>query len=128
RADVFVHPSGVLDRQGALLLEDDVVVLPALDRLERNACVPVRAERRTTGADQAVLQPPAPRRRQLPHQAGQVVARGEAVADEQGLQRGALIPTGHANLPWARALPKRRAREPFGRRSLAPAPAALTAD
>src|SRR5262249_40065090 len=78
---------------------------------------PVRAERRTTGADEAVLQPPAPRRRQLRHQAGQVVARGEAVADEQGLQRAALIPTGHANLPLGCALPKSRARELFGRRS-----------
>jgi hypothetical protein len=46
----------------------------------------VHAERRTTGADQALLQPPVPRCRQLRDQVGQVVAPGEAVADEQDLQ------------------------------------------
>ena len=35
--DVVVHPPGVLDRQGALLLEDDVVILTALNLFQRNA-------------------------------------------------------------------------------------------
>src|SRR5262249_19918934 len=86
--DVLVHVFYVLDWQCALLLEHDVVVLAALNRLQRLAGVPVGAKRRAAGADQAVLKVPAPRGRQPRDQAGEVVARGDAVADEEHLRRG----------------------------------------
>src|SRR5262249_55367552 len=85
---------GFLDRQRALLLEHDVVVMTGLDRFERLAGVPVGAKRRAAGANQAVLKVPAPRGRELCDQTGEVVASGEAVADEQHLQRGAASNAG----------------------------------
>src|SRR4051794_6739086 len=75
-SDILVHAPGVLARQCALLLEDDVVVLAALDRVERFSGVPVPAQRCATGADKAELEALAPGRRQLPDQAGQIVLRG----------------------------------------------------
>src|SRR6516225_12049170 len=86
--DVLVHSFCVLDRQRALFLEHDVVVLTALNRLQRLAGVPVGAKRRASGADQPVLKGLAPRGREPRDQAGEVVAGGEAVADEEHLQRG----------------------------------------
>jgi hypothetical protein len=97
--DVLVHFLGVLDRQRALLLEHDAVVMPFLDRLPRLASVPVRSERRAAGADQVVLEYLASRDRQLRDQAGKVVPRSEAVTDEEHLQRGAASNTvGHVVL------------------------------
>src|SRR5262249_27974449 len=85
--DVLVHAPGVLDRQRALLLEHDVVEMTVPDRLPRFAGVPVRAQRRAAGADQAVLHALAPRGRKPRDEAGEVVPRGEAVADEEPLLR-----------------------------------------
>ena len=84
-----MHPGGVLDRQRALLLEHDGVVPAVPDRLRRLAGVPVGAERRAAGVDQAVLENLAPRPGQPGDQAGEVVPGGEAVADEEDLQRPA---------------------------------------
>jgi len=88
-----VHPLGVLDWQRALLLEHDPVVVPFLDLLSCLTSVPVGSERRAAGADQVVLKALAARGRQLRYQAGEVVARGEAVADEEYLQRAAASNT-----------------------------------
>lgn len=64
-ADVLVHPLGVFDRQRALLLEYDPVVIPLFDRLSCLASVPMGSERRAAGADQVVLKALAARGRQL---------------------------------------------------------------
>src|SRR5262249_29424058 len=97
--DVLVHAFYVLGRQRALFLEHGVVVLAALNRLQRLAGVPVGAKRRASGADQPVLKGLAPRGRERCDQAGEVVAGGEAVADEEHLQRGtASIACGHVVL------------------------------
>src|SRR5262249_51141579 len=117
--DVVVHALRVLDRQRALLLENDVVVMAALNRLQRLAGVPVRAQRRAAGADQAVLEGLTMRFRQPRDQAGKVVAGGETVADEEHLQRGVFSSfRGHVNLPvrlsrrtaWLLPSPGRRTR------------------
>src|SRR6516225_1879841 len=97
--DVLVHAFCVLDRQRALFLEHDVVVLTALNRLQRLAGVPVSAKRRAAGADQTVLKGLAPGGRELCDEAGEVVSGGEAVADEEHLQQGtASNASGHVFL------------------------------
>ena len=56
------------------------------------------AERRSTGGDQTVLNALAARRRQLRDQAGEVVARGEAVPNEENLSTSITSNTqGHAD-------------------------------
>jgi hypothetical protein len=47
------------------------------------------------GADQAALEAPVSRNHQLRDQTEKVIPRGEAVADEEQLQRGASSNTGH---------------------------------
>ena len=99
--DVLVHAFCVLDRQRALFLEDYMVVLTALNRLQRLAGVPMGAKRRASGADQPVLKGLAPRGREPCDQAGEIVAGGEAVANEERLQRGtASNAGGHVVLPF----------------------------
>src|SRR5437773_7837764 len=73
-SNALVHSLGVLDRQRALLLKHDGVVLTILDRLPRFAGVPVMTKRRPAGADKPVLKALGPRGRQLRDQAGQIVA------------------------------------------------------
>ncbi len=81
-ANVFVHSLGIFDRLRALFLENHVVVMTFDNGLQRLACVPVLAKRCSAGADEAMLDGLAPRRRQLCDQVREIVAGGEAVADE----------------------------------------------
>ena len=51
------------------------------------------SQRRAAGADELMLESRAGRLRQARHQPGQIVPRGETVADEQHLQRGVVTMT-----------------------------------
>jgi hypothetical protein len=86
--DVVMHARRVFDRQRALLLEDDEVISAGADFPEGIALVPVPAKRRAARADQAMLQLPGACLGQLRDKAGEIVSRGEAVSDEEDLQRG----------------------------------------
>jgi hypothetical protein len=99
-----MHALRTLDRQRALLLKHDEVIFPLLHRRECLTCVPVPAKRCPAGADQPVLEALAPRRRKLRDQPGQIVAGGEAVADEQDVERGGgrRHPHDHGPRPTAR--------------------------
>jgi hypothetical protein len=55
-SDVLVHPLGILDRQRALLLEHDTIVIAGLDLFQGLASVPMRPKRGTVGADEIVLE------------------------------------------------------------------------
>ncbi len=86
-ADVFVHANCILDRQGALVLQHDVIVARLLHCMLRFAFVPMHAQRRATRLDQPMIELLATRGGQLGDQSGYVIARSEAVADEQHVKR-----------------------------------------
>lgn len=104
-----MHSFGILDWERALLLEDDIVEMALLGRFQRFAGIPVLAEGRAASAVKAMPDALAPRHRQLCEQAGEIIARGEAVADEEQLERSHFTRTiGHAVFPTDRNLEKKR--------------------
>ena len=80
---------------GALLLKHDRVEVAFLDPVLRVALVPVRPQSRPADGDQLMLQMVSVRFSQSGDQTGQVIARGEAIADEENVERQTLSWFGH---------------------------------
>ena len=83
-ADVFAGALGVFHRQGALLLQYDVIPARCLQVLVCLAFVQVHPERGPAAADEFAFQLAlAASVDELGEEAGQIVAGGEAVANEE---------------------------------------------
>src|SRR4051794_31556046 len=91
KANAFVHALRAFDGKRALLLQDDRVVFAGINRFKCFTRIPMPPERCATGADQVVLKADPTRRRQLRDEARQIVARGEAIPDEQDLPRSRML-------------------------------------